>query len=138
MESCDLTPISAKVVYANARMHSIEARVKSFRTATCAPIHPPMQFMMDSPRCVYTHTGEQQYIKGNTKYIAVSLAGGGGPVGIFDHKKPGRVEANGPVIAGHKAAVLDFDFNPFHEHIIATGSDDCTVKVCTQRGCLET
>ena len=35
------------------------------------------------------------------------------------------------VIAGHKSAVLDFDFNPFHEHIIATASDDTTVKVCT-------
>mmetsp|Transcript_35983 Transcript_35983/g.62205 ORF Transcript_35983/g.62205 Transcript_35983/m.62205 type:complete len:439 (-) Transcript_35983:316-1632(-) len=76
-----------------------------------------------------TTTGEQQYIKGNTKFIAVALAGGGGPVGIFEHDKPGRMEAGAPVIAGHKSAVLDFDFNPFHEHLIATASDDCTAKV---------
>ena len=43
-------------------------------------------------------------------------------VGIFEHDKPGRMEAGAPVIAGHKSAVLDFDFNPFHEHLIATGT----------------
>lgn len=76
-----------------------------------------------------TATGEQQYIKGNTKFMAVSLAGGGGPVGIFEHDKPGRMEPNRPVIAGHTSHVYDFDFNPFHEHVICTGSDDTTVKV---------
>jgi coronin-1B/1C/6 len=76
-----------------------------------------------------TAQGEQQYIKGNTKFFAVALSGGGGPVGIFDLKKAGRVEASVPVIAGHSAAVMDFEFNPFHEHIIATGSEDTTIKV---------
>lgn len=76
-----------------------------------------------------TATGEQQYIKGNTKFFAVALVGGGGPIGIFDHDKPGRVDATGPTISGHKGATLDFDFNPFHEHIIASASDDMTVKI---------
>lgn len=76
-----------------------------------------------------TATGEQQYIKGNTKYMAVSLAGGGGPVGVFEHDKPGRMEPNRPVIAGHTSHVYDFDFNPFHENVMCTGSDDTTVKV---------
>lgn len=50
-------------------------------------------------------------------------------MGIFDLNKPGRMEPGKPVIAGHKSHVYDFDFNPFHEHIIATASDDTTVKV---------
>jgi coronin-1B/1C/6 len=76
-----------------------------------------------------TATGEQQYIKGNTKFFAVALQGGGGPFAIVEHSKPGRMEAGRPVIGGHKGSVLDFDFNPFHEHIIASCSDDTTIKV---------
>ena len=76
-----------------------------------------------------TAQGEQQYIKANTKVFAVALQGGGGPVGILDLKKPGRLQPSIPVLAGHSAAVMDFEFNPFHEHIIATGSEDTTVKV---------
>ena len=76
-----------------------------------------------------TAQGEQQYIKANTKFFAVALQGGGGPVGILDLKKPGRLQPSIPVLAGHSAAVMDFEFNPFHEHIIATGSEDTTVKV---------
>ena len=34
-----------------------------------------------------------------------------------------------PVISGHSAAVLDFEFNPFNDQLIATGSEDTTVKV---------
>jgi len=50
-------------------------------------------------------------------------------VGIFEHDKPGRTDATIPMIAGHKGATLDFDFNPFHEHIIATASDDTSLKI---------
>lgn len=73
--------------------------------------------------------GEQQYIKANTKFMAVAWSGGGGPVAILEHDKPRRIETSQPMIAGHKGGIYDFDFNPFHEHIIATGSDDSTVKV---------
>jgi coronin-1B/1C/6 len=76
-----------------------------------------------------TTTGEQSYIKGNTKFFAVALTGGGGPVGIIDHSKPGRMEPTMPSLCGHKGSTLDFDFNPFHEHIIATCSDDTTLKI---------
>lgn len=43
--------------------------------------------------------------------------------------KPGRMNIDIPIITGHSAAVLDFDFNPFNDQIIATGSEDTTVKV---------
>jgi coronin-1B/1C/6 len=33
------------------------------------------------------------------------------------------------MVTGHSAAVLDFDFNPFHDQIIASASEDQTVKV---------
>lgn len=34
-----------------------------------------------------------------------------------------------PVLAGHAGPVLDFDFNPFDESIIATASEDSTIKL---------
>jgi len=76
-----------------------------------------------------TATGEQNYIKANTKFFAVSLQGGGGPMYVCPHGKVGRFEAGSPIISGHSGPVLDFDFNPFHEHLLASASDDCTLKV---------
>ena len=37
-----------------------------------------------------TATGEQNYIKANTKFFAVALSGGGGPVAVVDHLKVRR------------------------------------------------
>ncbi|KAK7242095.1 coronin, actin binding protein [Aureococcus anophagefferens] len=80
-----------------------------------------------------TVTGEQQYIKGNTKFFAVALQGGGGPFAVVPYGKKGQFAPGTPVVAGHKSAVLDFDFNPFHEHIIASASEDSTIKVTLLR-----
>jgi coronin-1B/1C/6 len=43
--------------------------------------------------------------------------------------KPGRMAIDMPCISGHSAAVLDFEFNPFNDQILSTGSEDTTVKV---------
>jgi coronin-1B/1C/6 len=84
----------------------------------------------------YTHlrlstaTGDHQYIKANSKYWAVSYhAGGGGTLLVVPHGKYGALKTGTPMISGHHSAVLDFDWNPFNDNIIATGSDDCTVKL---------
>jgi coronin-1B/1C/6 len=41
----------------------------------------------------------------------------------------GPVPVSQPVINGHTGNVLDFDFNPFHDNIVASASEDTTVKV---------
>lgn len=74
-------------------------------------------------------TGEQNYIKANPKYFAVGLQGGGGPFAVLPLDKPGRFEPEQPIVTGHSAAVLDFEFNPFHDQILASASEDQTVKV---------
>ena len=77
-----------------------------------------------------TTTGDQTYIKGNGKFWATSYrAGGGGSLAVIPHSMKGKMPTNFPKITGHSAAIFDFDFNPFHEQIIASGSDDCTCKV---------
>ena len=34
-----------------------------------------------------------------------------------------------PMVAGHSAKVTDFAFSPFADHLLATGSEDCMVKL---------
>lgn len=41
----------------------------------------------------------------------------------------GRVDRDAPLVVGHKAAVLDIQWCPHNDDIIASGSEDCTVKV---------
>ncbi|KAK2185350.1 hypothetical protein NP493_239g02062 [Ridgeia piscesae] len=41
----------------------------------------------------------------------------------------GRIERDAPLVAGHKAAVLTIQWCPHHDDVIASGSEDCTVKV---------
>ena len=43
--------------------------------------------------------------------------------------KFGKFDNSMPKIIGHTGAIFDCDFNPFHDQIIATGSDDCSCKV---------
>jgi len=70
-------------------------------------------------------------IKANTKFVGVIWeASGGGSFWVHDVKKVGRLNAaNLPLIAGHKGDVLDIDFHPFNENLVASVSEDCYVKL---------
>ncbi len=76
-----------------------------------------------------TTTGEQSYIKASAKFFAIAVSGGGGPFVVCDLKKPGRYDGGAPKVVGHSSSVLDFDFSPFDDHLIASASDDSTVKL---------
>eukprot|EP00591_Stephanopyxis_turris_P005160 CAMPEP_0195519622 /NCGR_PEP_ID=MMETSP0794_2-20130614/15150_1 /TAXON_ID=515487 /ORGANISM="Stephanopyxis turris, Strain CCMP 815" /LENGTH=449 /DNA_ID=CAMNT_0040648807 /DNA_START=105 /DNA_END=1454 /DNA_ORIENTATION=+ len=77
-----------------------------------------------------TVTGDQQYIKASSKYFAVALRGGGGPFAVCRHDRPGRFEpGTSQIVQGHTGAVLDFDWNPFDDSMVATGSEDTTIKI---------
>ena len=75
-------------------------------------------------------TGDQQYIKASAKYFAFSKAGGGGPVIVHRLDRPGRYEdASCPDVTGHLGAVLDIDWNPFDDSMMATASEDTNIKI---------
>lgn len=77
-----------------------------------------------------TVTGDQQYIKASATYFALALSGGGGPVAVCRHDRPGRFEyGKSQIITGHKGNVLDFDWNPFDDSMLATASEDTTLKL---------
>jgi len=56
-------------------------------------------------------------------------AGGGGSFAVFPTENKGKIDPKIPLVAGHKSAVLDLDFNPFNDNLIASSSEDCTVKI---------
>jgi len=82
-------------------------------------------FLGLTPSC----NGEGNYIAGNTKYFAVPIAGGGGPVVIHPLSKPGRFGAKIPQLAVHKNPVSDIQFHPFIETLIATGDEGALIKL---------
>ncbi|KER19648.1 hypothetical protein T265_11635 [Opisthorchis viverrini] len=66
----------------------------------------------------------------NPKYLAIiTEAAGGGAFLVLPIEKVGRVERDAPLVAGHKAAVLDIQWCPHSDDLIASASEDTTVKV---------
>ncbi|XP_014680724.1 PREDICTED: coronin-2B-like isoform X3 [Priapulus caudatus] len=66
----------------------------------------------------------------NPKFVAVvTECAGGGSFLVLPIEKTGRQEINVPKVTGHKGVVLDVKWNPFNDNIIASCSEDCTVKL---------
>lgn len=76
------------------------------------------------PQCL----GESSYIVANKKYFAYAKQGGGGPVTVGEVAKVGRLETKYGINV-HTSKVADLSFNPFIDSLLATGSDDCLIKL---------
>ncbi|XP_065183916.1 coronin-2B-like [Sycon ciliatum] len=73
---------------------------------------------------------DSPFCSANTKFIAIVVeSGGGGAFQVIPLEKTGRSDVNAPRVIGHKGQVLDLQWNPFNENMIASASDDCYVKV---------
>lgn len=69
-------------------------------------------------------------IKVNTKFLAALWdASGGGAFAVIPLEDKGKVKADLPLVCGHKAEVLDVDFHPFNEFLVASASEDAYVKL---------
>ncbi len=65
-------------------------------------------------------------------FVAINwLTKGGGAIGIFETNNFMRVKSNFPLIRGHSAAVTDLKFSPFVNNLLASASEDGTVKIWT-------
>jgi coronin-1B/1C/6 len=68
-------------------------------------------------------------VKGNSKFFAVAVRGGGGPVLVLPYTATGKLPRGYPLVNGHSAPVYDMAWSPFNDNILATGSDDATCKI---------
>ncbi|KAK3786095.1 hypothetical protein RRG08_045481 [Elysia crispata] len=73
---------------------------------------------------------ESTYCAVSPKFLAIiTEAAGGGSFLVLPLDKVGRVNADHPMVAGHKGAVLDIAWCPHNDNVIASASEDCTVKL---------
>lgn len=58
------------------------------------------------------------------------MFGGGGPLVVGRHDRPGRFEdGTSPILKGHSGSVLDMEWSPFDDSLLATASEDSTIKL---------
>ncbi|EME45086.1 hypothetical protein DOTSEDRAFT_70964 [Dothistroma septosporum NZE10] len=64
-------------------------------------------------------------VKANPKYLSVNWeSGGGGAFAVIPLEEKGKLPDQIPLFRGHTAVVLDTDWSPFDDSIIASASDD--------------
>ena len=73
---------------------------------------------------------EGTFIAANGKYIAFAVeVGGGGAFSVIPTEKKGRLDVGLPKISAHKEYVLDLQWNPYNDNMIASCSEDGSIKV---------
>ncbi|XP_050740437.1 coronin-1A-like isoform X4 [Eriocheir sinensis] len=66
----------------------------------------------------------------NPKFVAIAVeVAGGGAFIVLPLDKTGRIDINTPKVTGHAGPVLDLKWCPFNDNLIASGADDCTIKL---------
>ncbi|XP_006980600.1 coronin-1B [Peromyscus maniculatus bairdii] len=75
-------------------------------------------------------TWDSTFCAVNPKFLAVIVeASGGGAFMVLPLSKTGRIDKAYPTVCGHTGPVLDIDWCPHNDEVIASGSEDCTVMV---------
>ncbi|KAK9407968.1 coronin-2A [Crotalus adamanteus] len=73
---------------------------------------------------------DNQFCAVNPRFIAVvTECAGGGAFVVIPISHTGKLDPHYPRICGHKGNVLDIKWNPFDDFVIASCSEDTTVKV---------
>lgn len=73
---------------------------------------------------------DSNLISANDKFFALNWeATGGGSFLVLPHGSFGKIGSSKPLITGHKGAVLDTAWNPFNDYLVASASEDSTVKI---------
>ncbi|NXH09719.1 CORO6 protein, partial [Bucco capensis] len=75
-------------------------------------------------------TCDSSFCAVNPKFLAIIVeSGGGGAFIVLPLAKTGRVDKNHPLVTGHTAPVLDIDWCPHNDNVIASASEDTTIMV---------
>ncbi|XP_068606350.1 coronin-1A [Brachionichthys hirsutus] len=75
-------------------------------------------------------TWDSNFCSVNPKFVAMIVdASGGGAFMVLPLSKTGRIDMSHPTVCGHTGPVLDIEFCPHNDNIIASGSEDCSVMI---------
>ncbi|CAN9513228.1 unnamed protein product [Ophioblennius macclurei] len=75
-------------------------------------------------------TWDSTFCSVNPNFVAIIVdASGGGAFLVLPLHKPGRIDKCCPTVCGHTGPVLDIEWCPHNDYVIASGSEDCTVMV---------
>ena len=79
---------------------------------------------------VSTNQIDTNMLAANHTYLAYPYdTRGGGSFGVLKVGGKGKIGTNTPLFSGHKAPVLDVAFSPFNESIVASASEDATIRL---------
>ncbi|KAL4700736.1 hypothetical protein H8959_014740 [Pygathrix nigripes] len=72
-------------------------------------------------------TWDSSFCAVNPRFVAIIIeASGGGAFLVLPLHKTGRIDKSYPTVCGHTGPVLDIDWCPHNDQVIASGSEDCT------------
>ncbi|XP_076121798.1 coronin-1A [Alosa pseudoharengus] len=75
-------------------------------------------------------TWDSNFCTVNPKFVAMIVdASGGGAFIVLPLTKTGRIDMSYPNVCGHTGPVLDIEWCPHNDNIIASGSEDCSVMI---------
>ncbi|XP_070554407.1 coronin-7-like [Ptychodera flava] len=70
------------------------------------------------------------HIKASCALVAFSVEhAGGGSLAVFPVNDSGRKSKDIPLLHAHSQPVTDLDFSPFDDHLLATASQDCSIRI---------
>lgn len=70
------------------------------------------------------------FVAANGKFIAFCVeVGGGGAFCVLPSSTVGRLDVNLPKVSGHKEYILDLQWNPYQDNMLATCSEDGSIKI---------
>ncbi|KAL4215460.1 DUF1900-domain-containing protein [Rhizopus microsporus] len=82
-------------------------------------------------RHVYGTCAKRDYCYDNLRrFLSINWqASGGGAFAVIPLSQIGKLPENYPLYRGHTGPVLDTDFNPFNDYVVASGAEDSKVMI---------
>ncbi|GAM23974.1 hypothetical protein SAMD00019534_071490 [Acytostelium subglobosum LB1] len=69
------------------------------------------------------------FIRASANFVAVNWQSGTGALGVIPLASVGKRKGEVYMVHAHSGQIADFDFSPFDDSLLATSSDDATIKL---------
>ncbi|KAG8039903.1 hypothetical protein G9C98_000632 [Cotesia typhae] len=103
-------------------------RFKASKYKNATPIVPkPEACIRDI--CVGSYQTYGNNIAASAAFMAFNVDHNGSSLAVLPLEDCGRKSKTMPLLHAHADTVTDIDFSPFHDGLLATGSQDCLVKL---------